>query len=158
MGRPPKWRRVEFIPGTRSFLPENYISGMTGKVILQIEEAEALRLKDIQKLEQEDCASKMEVSRQTFQRILNAAREKAADCIVNGKALVIEGGNYTRNICVVKCTECGEQWEESYENLSGTQEGKIKCSYCGSEMVVCCGLNPNSFCRKNCSRCKRGHR
>ena len=41
---------------------------------VKIEELEALRLNDLEGLEQEECAAKMEVSRQTFQRILITAR------------------------------------------------------------------------------------
>jgi predicted DNA-binding protein (UPF0251 family) len=52
----------------------------------------------------------MEVSRPTFQRILISAREKIADSLVNGKTLKIEGGNFTRNICSVKCADCGREW------------------------------------------------
>ena len=72
---------------------------------------------DLEGMEQVDCADRMEVSRQTFQRILNVARQKIADSLTNGKAIRIEGGNYTRNICPVKCLDCGKQWSESYENF-----------------------------------------
>ena len=34
----------------------------------------------------------MRVSRQTFSRIVEAARQKVADALVHGKALRIEGG------------------------------------------------------------------
>jgi|GEM_PF-6019908 len=43
-----------------------------GVNVLKIEELEALRLKDLEELDQEQCAEKMGISRQTFQRILNS--------------------------------------------------------------------------------------
>lgn len=85
--------------------------------ILRIEELKAIRLKDLEGLEQEECAGKMEVSRQIFQRILNTARAKISDSLINIKAITIESGNYTRNICLVKCLDCGKEWKESYENF-----------------------------------------
>jgi predicted DNA-binding protein (UPF0251 family) len=64
------------------------------EIILKIEEAEALRLKDLLGLEQVDCAEEMGVSRTTFQRILVEARQKVADALINSKMLVLDGGNY----------------------------------------------------------------
>jgi predicted DNA-binding protein (UPF0251 family) len=64
------------------------------QVRLTVEEAEAIRLKEIEGLEQEAGAEKMNVSRPTFQRILASARQKMADALLNGKAIRIEGGNF----------------------------------------------------------------
>jgi DNA-directed RNA polymerase subunit RPC12/RpoP len=94
----------------------------------------------------------MQVSRPTFQRILLSAREKIADSLVNGKAIHIEGGNFTRNICPVKCMDCGKEWMESYENLESIQSGTYSCPECGSVRVVCGQNCQNKFCRKNCRR------
>jgi len=59
---------------------------------LGFDEAEALRLADLEGLYQEAAARSMGVSRQTFGRIVETARRKAADAILNGKALRIDGG------------------------------------------------------------------
>ena len=59
-------------------------------VKLSSEEAEALRLKNIRKLDQEQAAKEMNTSRSTFQRILSSAYEKVSDAITNGKAIEIE--------------------------------------------------------------------
>ena len=62
--------------------------------ILTIDEYEAVRLKDLLSLEQEEAAKRMNISRPTFQRLIVSARKKMADAIINGKAIKIEGGNY----------------------------------------------------------------
>ncbi len=117
-----------------------------------MEELEAIRLKDLEGLEQGECAEKMEVSRPTFQRILILAREKIADSLINGKAINIEGGNFTRNICSVKCMECGKTWMESFENLESIKNGKYACPICSSTKVVCEQNFKGKFCRRNCWR------
>jgi len=61
---------------------------------LTLEEIEAIRLRDLEHLEQVECAAKMNISRPTFQRVLGSARQKVADSLLAGKALRIEGGNY----------------------------------------------------------------
>jgi predicted DNA-binding protein (UPF0251 family) len=60
---------------------------------LTIDELEAIRLADLEGLYQEQAAQKMNVSRQTFGRIIETAHKKIADALVNGKALLIEGGS-----------------------------------------------------------------
>ncbi|MGI6113031.1 MAG: DUF134 domain-containing protein [Mahellales bacterium] len=150
MARPTKWRRVEFIPNYLHFAPLDGDSIQEN--VMRIEEVEALRLKDLEGLEQEDCAMKMEVSRQTFQRILNNARRKVADSIINGKAIRIEGGNYTRNICPVKCLDCGREWKESYENFQKILRGEYNCPDCDSKRIVCARSEKKMFCRRNCWR------
>jgi len=59
-----------------------------------VEEAEAIRLKDVEGLEQEQGAARMQVSRPTFQRILSSARYKISNALLNGKAVRIRGGNF----------------------------------------------------------------
>ena len=59
---------------------------------LGLDEAEALRLADLEGLYQEAAARSMGVSRPTFGRILESARRKLADAVLNGKALRLEGG------------------------------------------------------------------
>ncbi len=59
---------------------------------LGLDEAESLRLADLEGLYHEAAARNMGVSRATFGRILQSARRKVADAIVNGKALRLSGG------------------------------------------------------------------
>ncbi len=56
---------------------------------LSKDEMEAIRLADFKGLYHEEAANKMEVSRPTFGRILNTARKKIADALINGKKIEI---------------------------------------------------------------------
>ena len=150
MARPTKWRKIENIPTVPCFIPSNTSAAADlPKNILKLEELEAIRLKDLECLEQEECAEKMEVSRPTFQRILISAREKVADSLINGKMILIEGGDFTLNICPVKCSNCGMEWKESVEKINEGETDDYTCPGCGSKKV---------YCNKNCrgtACCKR---
>ena len=94
MPRPIKFRQVEFKPNISYFKPVGVPMATLGEVVLTVEEFEAIRLKDVEGLDQVEAAEKMGISQPTFNRLLNSARNKIADAIVNGKAIKIEGGNY----------------------------------------------------------------
>ncbi len=94
MPRPRLRRRVGREPGVTYFKPAGIRMVDLKESILTVDEFEAVRLKDLQELDQEEAAKKMEISQPTFHRIVLAARKKIADAIVNGKAIKIEGGSY----------------------------------------------------------------
>lgn len=94
MPRPQKCRRVGSIPGTTFFKPAGIPMRLLEEVQLTLEEAEALRLKEIEELDQESASTRMNVSRPTFQRDLASAHRKVADALLNGKAIRIVGGNF----------------------------------------------------------------
>jgi len=94
MPRPTKWRRVALIPEVNYFKPAGIPLRVLEEVCLSVEEAEAIRLKDLEGLEQEECAQRMRISRPTFHRVLESARSKVADALTNGKAVRIEGGSF----------------------------------------------------------------
>lgn len=152
MARPIKWRKVEFLPKIQYFAPIDTDTADLQENVLRVEELEAVRLKDLEGLDQEECAERMEVSRQTFQRVLNIAREKIADSLINGKAIKIEGGNFTRNICPVNCLDCGKEWNESYENFEKILRGEYNCPDCDSKRVICARSEKRKFCQRNCRR------
>lgn len=110
MSRPFKCRRVAFIPGMNYFKPAGIPLRSLEEVQLSIDEVEALRLKDLEGLEQEQSAEKMNISRPTFQRVLSSARKKVADVLLNGKALIIEGGNFEIAYRHFKCQR-GHEWD-----------------------------------------------
>lgn len=90
--RPKKTRWVKCEPGERCFRPKCKPAHKLGGVILSIDEFEAIRLADLEKLTQAEVAKKMKVHRSTISRILASAHEKIADALVNIKAVKIEGG------------------------------------------------------------------
>ena len=94
MAREPKCRRVESIPKVTVFKPAGIPRSSLEEVVVKLEELEAIRLKDLLGLEQEECAERMGVSRPTFQRILMEGRGKIAAALIEGQAIRIEGGNY----------------------------------------------------------------
>jgi len=94
MPRPKRCCRVEGEPAASYFKPRGIPMTALEETTLGLEELEAIRLKDLESLDQQDAAARMDISRPTFQRVLAAARAKIADALVNGKALRLEGGNY----------------------------------------------------------------
>lgn len=89
MPRPRLNRRIMFNPNVTYFKPQGVPIRVLDVVELSLEEAEALRLKNIEKLDQVECARIMETSQSTFQRILNSAYNKISQAIVDGKAIKI---------------------------------------------------------------------
>ncbi len=90
MARPKRCRRVESKPEFILFKPKGVKVKDMGEVLLTDCEYEAIRLKDLNGLNQNDAAEKMMISQPTFHRILLSARRKIGDAIVNGKAIRIE--------------------------------------------------------------------
>lgn len=88
MVRPKCEKKVEFSPKYDEFKPEGCCES-TCVVNITLEEAEALRLKNIKNLSQTNSAKKMGVSQSTFQRILASAYKKTSEAIVGGKIIKI---------------------------------------------------------------------
>lgn len=90
MPRPHKHRRVRGNPNSSYFKPAGIPTQGLEKVELTLAEFEALRLKDVQGLDQNTCAQEMTISQPTFQRLLSKAREKVATAIIKGQAIEIK--------------------------------------------------------------------
>jgi predicted DNA-binding protein (UPF0251 family) len=84
---------VRFTPDIQYFKPRGVPLSALEEITLTIDELEALRLADHERMYQEQAAQMMRVSRQTFGRIIDSAHQKIADALVNGKAVRIEGGS-----------------------------------------------------------------
>lgn len=110
MPRPVRCRRVCAEPEYREFTPEGIASSVS--ITLTVDEYECIRLMDIEKCTQEQCAFKMDISRTTVAEIYSLAREKIAKTIVFGRPLIISGGNY--RICDGdnSCREKGCSWKQ----------------------------------------------
>lgn len=63
---------------------------MLEEVVLLPDELEALKLYEINDLEQKEAAREMGISQPTFARILSRANKKIAEAIIKGKAIKIE--------------------------------------------------------------------
>jgi predicted DNA-binding protein (UPF0251 family) len=139
MPRPRLCRRISYEPKVNYFKPAGIRLVDLDETILTVDEYEAVKLKDLQGLEQEEAAKSMNISQPTFHRLILSARKKVADAIVNGKAIKIEGGNYTMrggrgfggpaSECV--CPKCGHK--EPKER--GVPCISKKCPKCSMSMV-----------------------
>jgi predicted DNA-binding protein (UPF0251 family) len=133
MPRPPKWRRVGFVPEITYFKPAGVPLHSLEEIRLSIEEAEAIRLKDMEGLEQEECAQRMQISRPTFHRVLGSARKKLADALLNGKAIRIEGGNFEMAMRRFRCRSDGHEWDVPFETM--VVEPPTTCPTCNSPNI-----------------------
>ena len=133
MTRPVKCRRVAFMPGVTYFKPAGIPMRMLDEVCLSVEEAEALRLKDLEDLDQEQCAERMNISRPTFQRVLESARKKIAGALLGGKAIRIEGGNFEMAAIRYRCQN-GHEWDVPLDRAQS--ETAQPCPICGMTAVI----------------------
>ena len=107
MPRPKCPRHVCGIPDKNYFKPRGIPASDLEEVILTLDEYEAIRLADYEQLYQEEAAGKMNISRQTFGRIIEAAHKKKADVLLNVKALKIKGGE----VAFDETKKCGQRKE-----------------------------------------------
>lgn len=153
MPRPPKCRRVTFLPEITYFKPAGVPLRFLDEVILSVEEAEAIRLKDLEGLEQEKGAERMNVSRPTFQRVLASARHKIADSLLNGKAIRIEGGNFEMAWHRFRCIN-GHKWDVPFETMASVSPEV--CPTCNTAGIA--PLKPTAFGRGMSGSVRRGKR
>ena len=112
--RPRKNRFVKFDPDISYFKPRGIPMQHLDEVRLTIDEGEAIRLADLLGLSHEEAGRHMGVSRATFGRIVQKARQTVADALINGKAINIEGGNFklVMEARIFLCRNCHQKWEE----------------------------------------------
>jgi predicted Fe-Mo cluster-binding NifX family protein/predicted DNA-binding protein (UPF0251 family) len=137
------------------------------EVVLGHDEIEAMRLKHLLGLSQEEAAAQMNISQPTFHRLLSSACERITDAIVNGKALRIEGGN----ICVPEgswpsggkgrmCTpgrhiqakgsrnilqDKGGTMKIAITSMDGTMEGMVDERFGRARKLIVYNVDTNSF-------------
>ncbi len=112
MGRRARCRWVGFAPAIQRFKPHGIPMSELEEIVLTVDELEALRLADLEGLYHDQCAEEMNISRQTFGRIIESARRKVAKALIENKALTVEGGEYklVKNK-IFRCAECQHTWE-----------------------------------------------
>ena len=115
MPRPKCCRRVAGLPRCKVFKPAGMPACSLEEIILTVDELEAVRLADLQGLYQEQAAEQMNISRQTFGRIIESAHRKVAETLVEGKALRIEGGEIEMaEMRSFKCGDCQHTWGQPF--------------------------------------------
>ena len=138
-GRPKRFRCIEKIPEVSRFCPVGNLKGSSELVNLTVDELEAVRLADLESLYHEQAALKLKISRQTFGRIINSAHRKIAEALVNGKSLLIEGGEIITleesnamgagGYCI--CPKCNER----LIHQRGQPCQEKECPKCGHRMM-----------------------
>jgi len=150
MGRNRISRHVQGTPAVKGFRPFGRLDGRRGKIILTLDEYEAIRLLDYANLTQEEAAEKMQVSRPTLTRIYKRARVKFATALVEGSNLLIEGGNVKFRRHIFLCEDCGMFIETDQRFL-------FHCPSCESPHIVSLDECYQNQCRQ-CRKCYRGGR
>lgn len=114
MVRPQKERRVAFNPEVSYFKPRGIPMFDLEEVCLTVDQREAIRLSDLLELSHEEAGRRMGVSRATFGRIVQRARQAVADALINGKAINVAGGNYqlVDQARIFHCSACEHEWQE----------------------------------------------
>ena len=147
MARPKKFRMIKSPPLFSLFKPAGIPMHKLVQIELTIGEYEAIRLADCQGLDHLEAAELMEISRPTFTRLIEKARQKTASLLIEGNALTIEGGNIHFNENLIKCLDCGHMF-----NLNISKDSH-KCEKCDSENISDLALK---FGHGRCCRHRRG--
>ena len=135
--RPIKERQIEQMPPVTQFKPCGVPLYAADEIAVTVEEMEAIRLADMEGMDQGPAAEIMGVSRPTFHRILTKAHTKVAQVLWLGKSLRVEGGTYRVKCCDTerkfRCGSCGCEWCVP----KGTRERgcQMKCPTCGLQLA-----------------------
>lgn len=97
---------------------------------LSIDEYEAIRLADHLGMSHDEAADEMEISRSTFSRLIEEARKKIAEFIIEGKQLQIDGGNIHFRGNIIKCQSCGHMFNTNFD------KNITKCPACDSDNLI----------------------
>ena len=89
-----KCRFIERNYNNHVFKPKSIPMSQLASINIGLDELEALRLVDFEHMKQADAADKMGISPATIQRIVETAREKIVKALIEGHAIIIEGGDY----------------------------------------------------------------
>lgn len=125
MPKLPKCRRICALPGQFGFSPSEHIDS-SDAIILSFDEFETIRLLDNEGLTQSECAEKMGVARTTVTSVYENARRKVARMLVEGKSMVISGGNVEFNI--------SQQDNFRFERKKGEKEMRVAVTYDNGEI------------------------
>ncbi|MCK5856341.1 MAG: DUF134 domain-containing protein [Bacteroidales bacterium] len=148
MPRQARYRKVEYPPLNKGFVPIGKKTKSDEVVFLLVEEYEAVRLLDNEYMNQVDAAKRMEVSRPTLTRIYDSARKKLAQALVNSLRIEIVGGQVEFEHEWFRCMKCNTVFQ-----VHDLQE-KQECPNCKSSDL----LHINDDLRKQPKRSHNYHR
>ncbi|MBT3383360.1 MAG: DUF134 domain-containing protein [Prolixibacteraceae bacterium] len=129
MPRRKRNRRIQVPPVIKGMSVFGVRGRKSNEVYLLIEEYEAIRLLDYQGLTQEEAAVHMDISRPTLTRIYEEARNKVATSFVEGRDIIIRGGDIYFDKNWFKCNSC----QASFNHYS---ENDHDCPVCGSKDII----------------------
>ncbi len=145
MPRPQNNRIVHEPPLFSEFKPLGIKGQDLQQILLTLDEFEAFRLADQLEFSHAEAAEEMDISRSTFTRLINQARKKIAEFIIQGKLLTIEGGNVHFKNNIVRCQDCGQMFKSNIKTLIS------ECPSCHSTNLLnlaggfghgkCCNFN-----------------
>ena len=130
MARKQKNRIVKQPPLYGDFKPTGIAARYLPEIELTLDEYEALRLSDYEGMSQEEASLEMSISRPTFTRLIEKARRKIVDFIINGKKLKIIGGNIHFRNNIFKCFDCEQMFVLEIDKTVS------KCPACNSNNIT----------------------
>jgi predicted DNA-binding protein (UPF0251 family) len=120
MPRPQKFRNVCIPPKMKGFKPFGMARCATQPIVFQYDEYESIKLVNYESLSQDEAAERMHVSRPTLTRIYNSALFKISKAFVEGKSIVIDGGNIKFDADWYKCKKCFKVVKDSDKTIQCT--------------------------------------
>jgi predicted DNA-binding protein (UPF0251 family) len=106
MPRPKTRRKVNRLPIMEGFKPFGIPSRELEFENLSFDEYESIKLTDYDGLTHEESSEHMGISRPTFTRIYEMARKKIAKVLVEGKGILISGGDVDFAEKLKRCQNC----------------------------------------------------
>ena len=145
MPRPKKLRSVHRPPLFSVFKPAGIRQGELQPLGLRLDEFEAIRLADYLGLDHAESAEQMDISRSTFSRLVEKARHKIAQFLVEGGNLQIDGGQIHFQGNLIRCHSCGHMFKTAFEVELD------KCPRCGSSHLIdlAGGYGHGNCCRRH---------
>jgi len=127
MPRPQNNRIIHEPPLFSEFKPIGARVKNLEQILLTLDEFESIRLADQIGLSHAEAAEEMEISRSTFTRLIEKARKKMADFLIQGRVLTIEGGNVHFRTNIIHCKDCGHMFKSNFKDTI------IECPACHSK-------------------------
>ncbi len=125
-------RKISSPPKIKGFKPygDGILTDSVEKIMLQIEEYEAIKMCDYDQFTHCEASQMMGVSRPTFTRIYSIARQKTAKAMVEGLQICIEGGKIYFDSDWYQCKSC-----PAIFNNTQVENHTLICPICGLNQI-----------------------